>query len=441
LSTLAIGLLALCFILAFIAFFFSIKKSEIQNLSILENSRFKQKLEALEVQNLSLNEDKTRLESRNIENEKELGILNTRLEEQNSSLSEKINFLKESKEELNKEFKLLANQILEDNSKKFSESNTQNLNMLLNPFKEQIVDFRKKVEDAYDKESKDRTELSTQIKSLKDLNIQISEEALRLTNALKGENKTQGTWGEMILEKVLQSSGLRENHEYKKELVLSDENNNRFRPDVLVSMPNNRDIIIDAKTSLNAYERYVNENDENKKENFLSQHLKSLHEHIKGLGAKSYENLKGINTLDFIFMFIPIEGALSLALENKPSIYDEAFKQHIVLVSPNTLLVALKAIENTWRYEKQAQNIKEVAKRAENLYAKFYNFIKDLEDIGKAVKTADKKYEDAYKKLSTGKGNILRQIDVFKEKASINPKNTINCDTLELEGSSKIVDN
>jgi DNA recombination protein RmuC len=254
----------------------------------------------------------------------------------------------------------------------------------------------------------------------------MSIEANRLTTALKSDSKKQGIWGEMVLQKVLESSGLREGHEYIQEVHLKDSDNRSFRPDVVVKLPDNRDIIIDAKTSLVAYNEYMSQEDEDLQQLYLKNHIKSIKEHIRVLADKRYEDLQGVNTLDFIFMFIPIEGALLLALREDVNLYDEAFKKKIILVSPTTLLVALRAVENTWRYERQAQNIADVYKRAEELYKKFNGFIEDLKKVGKGLESANEYYDEAFKKLSSGRGNLVNQVTMLKRVSNIKPKKEID---------------
>ncbi len=365
------------------------------------------------------------LQDKNIYNERVIATLNATIKEQKKSIEEKLKLLEENRDKLTKEFHYIANQVLENNSKKFNEQSSRGIKELITPVKIQIEEFKKRVNDIYDKESKERNTLLIEIKTLKDLNEKMSQDALNLTNALKGESKQQGIWGEMILERVLESSGLREGEEYEREVVLKSSGGEKFRPDVIVKLPGDRQIIIDAKTSLTHYEQYISSEDEESKKRFLSLHLNSVKEHIKELSKKDYEKLKGVNSLDFVFMFIPVEGALLLALKNDPMLYDKAFKEHIVLVSPTTLLVALRAVENSWRYEKQARNIKEVTLKAEKLYNKFVGFLRDFENIGKSIKRSEESYNEALKKLSSGRGNIIRQITLFKEGANISPKNEI----------------
>lgn len=334
-------------------------------------------------------------------------------------------------EDLKKEFKNIANEILDDNSKKFSEQNKESINNLLNPVKIQLSEFKKKVEDVYDKEARDRSALQYELKTLKELNQKISTDAINLTNALKGESKTQGSWGEMVLEKVLESSGLRLGEEYFKEVHLKHEEGRGYRPDVIVKLPENRDIIIDAKTSLKAYEGYVSAVEETEKQTYLNAHNLSINNHINELSEKKYEDLQGVNSLDFVFMFIPIESALMLAMEKDRDLFDKAFKKKIVLVSPTTLLVALKAVENSWRYEKQAKSINEVYDRATKLYEKIEGFTSSLENIGKHIDRAKDEYNKAYNQFSSGAGNVIRQTEMLKDVANIKPKKEIKSDIVE----------
>ena len=403
-----------------------------------ENSRYKTYLNAKEIRKNEIYEEfsklKTNLETLQINSTKDkelISALQTQLSEQKNAIEMRVKDLKENEEKLKTQFQNLANEILDTNSKKFSEQNTQNLSLILNPMKQQLQEFKKKVEDVYDKEAKDRSLLSHELKALKELNQKMSQDAQNLTTALKGENKTQGSWGEMVLERVLESSGLRLNEEYIRETTLKNDDGEKYRPDVIVNLPNDRQVIIDAKTSLTNYEQYVSSQNEIEKINALTLHIKSINTHIDSLSSKRYEELKGVNTLDFIFMFIPIESALMLAMETDKGLFDKAFKKKIVLVSPTTLLVALKAVENSWRYEKQAQSTTEVIRLAEKLYSKVRTFVEDFEKVGKNLGLAQKSYDEAYKKLSSGKDNIVRQIEVFKEKSNISPSKQISQDIVD----------
>ncbi len=409
------------------------KNNELLNTKNIELATYKEKVihldGALQKLKEELQQQKTQLSKYNdeIKNDKAtLSQLQTQLEEQNKAMHEKVQFLQNSEAKLKTEFENLANKIFDSNSKKFKEQSQESLGLILNPMKQQLSEFKKKVEDVYDKEAKDRSALSQELKMLKELNQKMTTEAHNLTNALKGDSKKQGKWGEMVLENVLESSGLREGHEYKREVSLRDDEDKLFRPDVVVSLPDNRHIIIDAKTSLTAYNEYMASNDDESKKLHLKNHIKSVKEHIKGLSNKKYEDLKNVNSLDFIFMFLPIESALLLALENDVNLYDEAFKQKIILVSPTTLLVALRAVENTWRYERQAQNIQDVYKRAEELYKKFTGFVEDLKKVDKGLESAKTSYDEAFKKLSGGRGNLISQVTMLKKVSNIKPKKELD---------------
>ncbi len=338
-----------------------------------------------------------------------------KVQEQQRQNQEKMSMMKEHRSEIKEEFTQLAAKVLEGNSKEFSKLSGENLTALIKPMESQISEFKKQINTLYNDESKDRAMLKQEIMSLKELNQQISQDAINLTNALKGEKKQQGVWGEMILEKVLESSGLRKGVEYTREVSLRNDEGKNYRPDALVHLPDNRDLIIDAKTSLVAYEKYINANESEPRELYLKEHALALRNHIRALAEKNYDKLLGINTLDFIFMFVPIEGALATALEAEPSLYDEAFKKQILLVGPTTLLIGLRAIENVWKYEKQTQNAKEIASRAGALYDKFVNFSDDMIKLSKQFDTLQGSFESAKKRLSEGKGNIVRQVEQLKE--------------------------
>ncbi len=325
----------------------------------------------------------------------------------------------------------MSSEITKKNTATLDESNKKSMQNIITPMQTELKEFKKRVEYIYDKDSQDRARLSFELQSLKELNLKMSKEAKDLTNALKYDNKTQGSWGEVVLDKVLESSGLRLNHEYKKQVSLKDKNSKIFLPDVVVYLPDNRHIIIDAKTSLVAYNQYINENDKENKKRHLKEHINSIKEHIKGLSSREYEKLQEINSLDFVFMFLPIESALLLALENDVSLFDDAFKQKIILVSPSTLLVALRAVENSWRYEKQVKNINEVYSRAEKLYDKFVGFTDDMLKIGKGLDIAKESYDETLKKLSSGGGNLVNQVMMLKKVSNIKSKSDINKNLIE----------
>ncbi|WP_417332123.1 DNA recombination protein RmuC [Halarcobacter sp.] len=360
----------------------------------LERKSYETKIEALE----DLIEDK----KEQYENE-------FKIKEEN--LKEKIELLETSKDRLKVEFENLANKLFEENNKKSS----SNLNQLLTPFKDQLNSFGKRVNDIHNEETKQRVNLLSEIKNLKELNNQISQDALNLTKALKGENKTQGDWGELILSKILEQTGLREGVEYSTQGSYTDENGKRLRPDVIVHLPQNKDIVIDSKVSLTSYVNYTESETDEQRENAIKELIKSLYAHIKGLGAKSYENIEEVKTLDFVILFIPIEGAFMLAASKDNNLFKTAFENNIMLVSPSTLFATLRTIENIWRYEHQNENALLISKKAADLYDKFASFVTDIENIGTHLGRTQKSYDEAMKKLSLGRGNLLRRSEEFIE--------------------------
>ncbi|MEA3455444.1 MAG: DNA recombination protein RmuC [Campylobacterota bacterium] len=340
----------------------------------------------------------------------QIKVLETMLENEQKTGSEKLELLEKNRKQMKMEFKELADSILKNNSEHFSHQNSENLTKMITPIREQFDAFKKQINDVYIKETKERSMLQAEINHIKEINLQMSKEANSLTNALKGESKTQGIWGEMILEKVLENSGLRAGESYKREVSLEHESDNsRYRPDVIVYLPDQREIIIDAKTSLRAYEQYVSAEDEDQKHHYANQHLASMRKHIRELSDKDYTGLKGVETLDFIFMFVPIESALLMAMEHDSGLFDHAFKKNVILVGPTTLMVALRAVENTWKQEHQQQNAMEIARRAGLLYDKFVGFVESVEKLGKQIGIVQKTYDDAYGKLHGGAGSLTSQ--------------------------------
>lgn len=355
--------------------------------------------------------------------------LEARLETERSSHNEKLKTLEQAREQLKQEFQNLANRIFDEKSKRFSENNKENLGHLLNPLRDQLGDFKRRVEDVYDKEAKDRRALHEQIGHLKQLNQQMSEDAINLTSALKGENKTQGNWGEVVLERALEESGLRKGHEFELQVSVSQEGK-RYQPDAIIRLPDGKDIIVDSKVSLTAYEQYCSTDDEAEKERFLREHILSVRGHIKGLSDKAYETLEGIRSLDFVLLFIPVEGAFLLALEREATLFKEAFDRNIMLVSPATLMVTLRTIHNIWRYEHQNQNAKEIAKRGGELHDKFVGFVESVEEIGKNLNRTQQSFETAHKRLVSGRGNLVNQVAML-QKLGADGKKKIAQDLLE----------
>jgi DNA recombination protein RmuC len=374
----------------------------------------------MEIENLQSQSDETQKQlqeqrSHNISLREKLSRFETLLEEERKQHKEKMTLLLNAREQMSLEFKNLANEILEQKGKTFTDTNKLNIENILKPLNEKIQGFEKKVEETYDRESKERFSLTEQIKNLQALNTRISVDAVNLTNALKGESKTQGIWGEVILERVLEKSGLSKGREYEVQVSLKSEEGKLRQPDVVVHLPDDKDVIIDSKVSLSAYERYCSEEDESAKKELLKQHIQSIRTHIKGLSEKDYHQLKEVRSLDFVMMFLPVEAAFSLAVQHDSKLFTEAFDQNIILVAPSTLLATLRTIQNIWRYEHQNKNALEIAKRAGALYDKFVAFTEELEEVGQRLDQAQSSYENAHKRLSSGKGNVISQIDKLKD--------------------------
>lgn len=319
-----------------------------------------------------------------------------------------------SEKRLQTQFENLANKIFEEKQSTYTSHAKNNIESVLAPFKQQLDAFKKQVTEQHIREGQERASLKTEILSLKALNQRITEEASALTSALKGDNKKQGNWGEVILERILNESGLREGHEYETQVSALNDAGKRLQPDIVVHLPNDKDVIIDAKVSLRAYEQYFNCEDDKDRERHLQEHVASIKGHIKGLGAKDYQSLGSLRTLDYVLLFIPIEPAFLLAVDKDPELISLALNHNIMLVSPTSLLVALRTINNIWQYEYQNQNAQEIATHAGKLYDKFVGFVGDMEKIGKSIDTAHNQYESAMNKLTSGKGNLVRQVEKFR---------------------------
>ena len=370
----------------------------------------------LDDRNSQIDELKSRLKAHeDLDYRARIAELETLLESERQLTKEKISLLEQAEKKMADAFENLANRIIEEKSKKFTEQNRTNIGEVLNPLREQLGEFKKRIEDVYDKETKDRLSLYHEIKNLKTLNEQMSQDAINLTRALKGESKTRGNWGEVILERVLEESGLKNGREYETQGGFRDEDDRLFYPDVIVHLPDNKDVIIDSKVSLNAYDRYCSSEDEAGRSKALDEHLASIRTHVDELQGKNYDKLLGVNSLDMVLMFVPIEPALMLAFEHDEKLFRDAFKNRIYLVSPSTLTMNLQIIHNVWRNEYQNQNAKKIAKSAANLYDKFVGFVEALDKIGENLKKAQSSWEDAHKRLTSGKGNLVGRAEAMRK--------------------------
>ncbi len=373
-----------------------------------------EQLEQTEQRVISLHNELSESKRENAELRSKYEASVARFAEVEKAHQEKLQVMEDAEKRLQIQFENLAQKIFEQKSENFSKLNETGLKAILSPLKEQIEGFKKQVSEQYIREGQERASLKTEIHSLKELNQKITEEAAALTQALKGDNKKQGNWGEVVLERILTESGLREGHEFDTQVSARNEAGKLQQPDVVVHLPNEKDVIIDSKVSLSAYERFYNAEDEAERKRYLSEHVSSLKAHIKGLGAKDYQHLESIKTLDYVLMFIPVEPAFLLAIEEDPELVNLALSLNIMLVSPTNLLVALRTINNIWQYEYQNQNAQRIASHATKLYDKFVGFIGDMEKIGKSLETTQKHYDGAFNKLSQGKGNIVRQVEHFR---------------------------
>jgi DNA recombination protein RmuC len=341
--------------------------------------------------------------------------LNAKVAELAATLESERSKALESMQLLKSEFKTLANDILEDKSKRFTEQNQNNLNQLLEPLKVKIKEFQGQVHDVYVQEGKDRSQLAEQVKQLMALNNQLSKDAHNLTSALKGQSKTQGNWGEFILERVLETSGLRKGHEYDVQESHTRADGTRAQPDVVVHMPEDRHLIVDAKVSLKAYEEYANAETDHQRESAMKHHLDSVRSHIKDLSGKNYQQLYGLKSLDFVLMFVPVEPAFMLAIAHDSDLWQDAWKKNVLLVSPSTLLFVLRTVAHLWRQEQQGRNAQEIANQGGKLYDKLVGFVEDLENLGTKLKQAQTAYDGAYNKFSGGRGNVIRQAEELKK--------------------------
>lgn len=327
-----------------------------------------------------------------------------------TSTAEQITLLSDAKKQLTDQFEQLANRIFDEKSQRFQVNSRDALEVQLKPFREQLKEFRGRVDHIYDSENRERGELKEQLKNLQEMNRSISKEAQNLTRALKGDNKAQGNWGEVILERVLEESGLRKGHEYETQLSFTDDSGRRKQPDVIVRLPDEKDIIIDAKVSLIAYERYCSSDDDAERQALLRDHAQSVKAHINGLSTKGYEHIEGLRTLDFVFIFIPVEAAFMAAFEHDPELFRDAYEKNIIVVGPTTLLATLRTVQSIWRYERQNQNAEEIARQAGALHDQFALVVQSLEDVGKHLDRGRDAYEKTLNRMTLGKGNLVSRV-------------------------------
>lgn len=339
--------------------------------------------------------------------------LQARMDEQAKHAAEKLALWQDAEARLKTQFENLAGRIFDERSRQFTEHNKASLDHIVMPLREQLGEFKQRIETVYDNENKDRISLREEIVSLRRDTAQMNQEALNLTRALKGDKKAQGNWGEMILEKVLEQSGLRKGIEYETQGAFRDGDNRLFKPDVIIRLPEDKDIIIDAKVSLLAYERYCSSEDDQERTLALKQHTEAVRDHIKSLSHKNYSGLKGLRSLDFVLLFMPIEPAFIAAVQADERLFSDALEHKIVIITPTTLLATLRTIENIWRYERQNENARAIADKAGIVYDKIRGFVDDLDKLGRQLSTVNATYDGVMNKLTRGNGNLIRQAGSF----------------------------
>ena len=355
------------------------------------------------------------VKSEYLSNKTALEVLKATQRSEQAAFSEKLSWLNTSEKSMRIEFENLANQLLEVKAQALKKEQEGFFHQTLQPLKEQLGEFRQRMDKVHDADSKDRVSMLNELSQLRSLNLKISDDAINLTNALKGNTKFQGNWGELVLERVLETSGLRAGHEFELQASRKDADGKTFLPDVIVNLPDNKHLIVDSKVSLVSYQAYCEASSEEDRNAHLKKHIKSVQSHIKDLSDKKYDSLEGVNSLDFVFLFMPIEAAFLLALDSPDNLYQLAHDKHVVLVSPSTLFATLRTIENMWRYERQNVNAEEIAKQAGGLYDQCVLVAESLEDVGSAINKTQVAYERTFKRLSDGKGNVIRRIESIKQ--------------------------
>lgn len=394
-------------------------------------AHYKSKSESgrLEERNASLDEQLKEAEAKLEQESARANSLDKQLAELNAdyrNLQEKLNEQKgelaKMQEELKHQFENLANKILEEKSEKFAKQNKESLDQLLNPLGEKLESFKKKVEETYNEENRQRATLKEQIRQMAEMNQKMSEDAKNLTKALKGDSKAQGNWGEVILERILEKSGLTKGREYMVQQSTTTEDGRRLQPDVIVHLPDEKYLIVDSKVSLTAYERFISSEEEEEAEEALKQHINSIRTHVKGLSAKEYQQIHGDRSPDFVLLFIPIESAFGVALQNDANLYYEAFDRNIVIVSPSTLLATLATIDSVWKQEYQNKNAKEIAEQASRLLNKFAGVFESLEDLGKRIDQTETSYHQVMNRIRDGRGSLLSYAKKLEKLGAKAPK-------------------
>lgn len=383
--------------------------------------------------------ERDQLREQNTKSQAEIAAVMATLESERKGAQREVTLLTSAREELSNQFKSLANDILEEKAKRFTDQNQANLGQLIAPLKEKFGEFQQKVSDLHDEGVAGRTELKTQIEQLRSLNERLSEDATNLVSALRGSSKAQGEWGEVVLERILESSGLRRDHEYRVQETIFREDGRRARLDIIIDLPEGRHLVLDSKVSLNDYSDYCGAGDDAVRDAALARHLASVRKHIRELSQRNYTSLYGLNSLDFVVMFVPIEPAFMLALARDGKLWQEAWEKSILLVSPSTLLFVLRTVAHLWRQEQQEKNVRDIVRRGGELYDKLAAFAKDLTEVGSKLDAARSAYDEAYKKLAEGRGNVIRQAEMLKS-LGIKPTKSMPTAMLDLAMEQELFD-
>lgn len=420
---LLVGILVVLFVVCMFLFWKNGQNIPLERFDILQKDKqqvelelatVRQQVNSFSTENVALKQalDKERNERYALE--RTLEGTNAYLQAQQEKFQEQKQEIVAIKTQFNSDFQVMANKILEEKSQKFTALNQQHLGQILDPLKDRIKSFEERVEKTHTQEAAERNVLKGVVEQLMQQSIAIKNEANSLSKALKGDTKKQGNWGEVILERVLERSGLTKDQEYRLQVSMLDDQGRRLQPDAIIDLPDDKQLIVDSKVSLVAYERVINADDEAERALYLKQHIQSVENHVKELSAKNYQNLYGIHSPDFVMLFMPIESALSLAVMQKPDLFSDAWDRRVVIVSPSTLLATLRTIAAIWKQERQNRNVLEIAREAGALYDKFVGFLQDMQHIQTHLDKASEKYEDAMRKLSSGPGNVVRKIEQLK---------------------------
>ncbi|MEL7834517.1 DNA recombination protein RmuC [Fodinibius sp. Rm-B-1B1-1] len=402
-------------------------------------SRLEERNENLSVQLEEVQKEEKEADRRANEAEKQLAELNADYRNLKERLGEQKEEMENLQDRFKDEFENLANKILEEKSQKFTEQNKEKLDQLLKPLGEKMEEFKKKVEETHKEDIEGRSSLKQHLEHLKEMNQQMAQEAKDLTKALKGDTKTQGSWGEVILQRILEKSGLTKGREYEIQENHRSEDGRNLYPDVVVYLPDDKRLVIDSKVSLKAYEQFSSAEEEQERQQYLKQHINSLRSHVKGLSSKNYEQLYGGNSPDFVLMFVPIESAFGVALQHDSSLYYDAFDKNIVIVSPSTLLATLATIDSVWKQEYQTKNAQKIAERGGKLYDKFVLFVESLEEIGMRIRQSQESYDQAMNRLKTGRGDLIGQADKLRKLGANNSKK-LSSDLIEKDTITDSVD-